>query len=104
MAQHMLRSIEKRHKGIGFGDDMWGDFFPYLQILFLFTQKFLDGVLSSVKNACGDTVRCPETSCQRLVVHEADKSVMEVGEIARKCEELLIGERLEIALGLLKQK
>ncbi len=29
---------------------------------------------------------------------------MKIGEIARECEELLIRERLEIALGLLKQE
>ena len=39
-----------------------------------------------------------------MVVHLTDKAVMKVGEIARECEELLIGERLEIALGLLKQE
>lgn len=65
-------------------------------------QKLLDSVPSSVKDTCRDAVWRAETSREGLVVYEADESVMKVGKIARKCEELLIGERLEITLGLLK--
>ena len=36
-------------------------------------------------------------------IEGTDEPVMKIGEIARECEELLIRERLEIALGLLKQ-
>lgn len=51
-----------------------------------------------------DAQRREERPCEGLVVHKTDEPVMEVSEIARECEELLIRERLEIALGLLKQE
>lgn len=59
-AQHMLHSVEKRCKGRGLCVSKWGDFFPYLQKLLLFVQKFLDSVLSSVKDRSSDSVRCSE--------------------------------------------
>ena len=71
-------------------------------MLFLFAQKFLDCVLSSVKDSCSDSVRRSEMASKRLVVYETDEAVMEGGKIARKCEKLSVAERLEIALGCLK--
>ena len=71
-------------------------------MLFLFAQKFLDCVLSSVKDSSSDSVRRSETASERLVVYETDEAVVEGGKIARECEELLIRERLEIVLGSLK--
>ena len=78
--------------------------FFYLYMLFLFAQKFLDCVLSSVKDSSSDSVRRSETASERLVVYETDEAVMEGGKIARECEKILIGEGLEIALALLKQE
>ena len=95
-------SIEKRCKGRGFWNGMWGDFFPYLQNLFLLMQKFLDCVRSPVKDSRRDTVRCPELPTEGLVVYETDESVVKGCEIARECEKILIREGLEVALGLLK--
>ena len=69
---------------------------------FPFVQKFLDCVLSSVKDSSSDSVRRSETASERLVVYETDEAVVEGGKIARECEELLIRERLEIVLGSLK--
>ena len=103
-AQHMLHFVEKRCKGRGLGISMWGDFFPYLQNLFLFMQKFLYGVLPSVEDSRRNTVGCPELPAERLVVYETDKSVVKGCKIARKCKKILIGEGLEVALGLLKQE
>lgn len=103
-AQHMLHFVEKRCKGRGLGISMWGDFFPYLQNLFLFMQKFLYGVLPSVEDSRRNTVWCPELPTERLVVYETDETVMKRGKIARECKKILIGEGLEIALGLLKQE
>ncbi len=54
--------VEIRCKGRGFCIGKWGDFFPYLQNLFLFVQKFLNCIPSSIKNACCDAVWCAETS------------------------------------------
>ena len=39
-----------------------------------------------------------------LVIHLTDEAVVEGGKIARECEKILIGEGLEVALGLLKQE
>ena len=103
-AQHMLHFVEKRCKGTGLWDSMWGDFCPYLQNLFLFMQKFLYGVLSSIEDSRRNTVWCPELPTDGLVVYETDKSVVKGCKIARECKKILIGEGLEVALGLLKQE
>jgi len=83
---------------------MWGDFFPFLRNLQLSAQKFLNGILPSVENLRCDAVGCPEFAVERLVVYKTDESVVKGGKIARECEKLLITERPEEALGLLKQE
>lgn len=102
--RHALHFVEKRCKGTGLWDSMWGDFFPYLQNLFLFMQKFLYCVLSSIEDSRRNTVWCPELPTDGLVVYETDKSVVKGCKIARECKKILIGEGLEVALGLLKQE
>jgi len=101
-AQHMLHFVEKRCEGIGFLVSMWGDIFPYLQNLFLFMQKFLYCVRSSIEDSRSNTVGSPELPTEGLVVYETDESVMKGCKIACECKKILIGEGLEITLGLLK--